>query len=406
MRSTAGQRLAIDGGPRTRSIPFPAWPRVTERGRRALIDVLESGHWWQSGGGRAEALEEWLAAYHSTIGAVAVTNGTHALEVSLKALGIAPNSEVLVPALTFISTATAVTAIGAVPVPVDIDRDTLCIDQKDLKRKITQRSVAVVPVHLAGLPSDMSAIYELSRLESLLVIEDCAQAIGAEWKGRRVGSWGDVATISFQAAKLIAAGEGGAIIVRSDAELLERIRLLANCGRARGSKGYDHQLVGSNYRMTEFQAALILSQVDDFDDLCEVRAGAARALAQELLDRHLGIPTAVADQVTRMVWYMFVIRMTPSMLTRMTNVELAAALTAEGVPANPIYPPFYATGAYGGGQIEHSLRCPQAESAARELIWLHHSLLLDGERGVSDVVSALDKIDRQSTSWKLERRSG
>lgn len=394
MSSIARQRLAIDGGPRTRSIPFPPWPRPTEASRQAITDVLESGHWWQSGNGRAEDLEDWLDSYHGSLGAVAVTNGTHALELSFKALGVGPNDEVLVPALTFISTAMAVTAVGAVPIPVDIRTDTLCLDPTDLERKITPRSVAVVPVHLAGSPADMSAIESVTRERSLLMVEDCAQAIGAEWDGRRVGGWGDVGTISFQAAKLLSAGEGGAVMVRSDAELLERIRLLANCGRTRGSRTYDHLMVGSNYRMTEFQAALILSQVNEYDDLCAQRQATASALTKALVAENLAHPIAVAANVTRMVWYMFLIRMTPTMLETMTNVELAAALTAEGIPASPIYPPFYATPAYANSTLASSERCQHAEAAAREVIWLHHSLLLDGERGIQDIVSALRKVDK------------
>src|SRR5260370_304771 len=163
MSSVAQQLLAIHGGPRTRSTPFPQWPRPTQASRRAINDVLESGHWWQSGEGRAEDLEDWLASYHDSLGAVAVTNGTHALELSFKALGFGPGDEILVPALTFISTATAVTAVGATPIPVDIRSDTLCLDPIDLERRITSRSRDVVPVHLAGQPADMTAIQEIVR---------------------------------------------------------------------------------------------------------------------------------------------------------------------------------------------------------------------------------------------------
>jgi 3-amino-5-hydroxybenzoate synthase len=386
------ERLAIEGGEPVRKQPFPPWPRATPGAHKALADVLDSGHWWQSGGGRAEELERWLERYHGVIGALALTNGTHALELAFRALGVGPGDEVLVPAVTFVSTATAVSLVGAAPVPVDVDACTLCVHVEDLERKLSPRSRVVVPVHLAGQPANMTEIMRIARCAGLAVVEDCAQALGAEWDGRKVGTFGDLTSFSFQASKLLSAGEGGGLLVRSDGDLLERARLLANCGRGRGQPTFDHRVIGSNFRMTEFQAALILAQTDDYEELWRRRDAAARRLSEVLESEDFGQAIQLASGVTKMMWYAFPIRVHgPD--GRFDNLAFAHALTAEGVPANQLFPPFYDTPAYAES-LESPPRCPHAEEASRSFVWLHHRVLLDGERGIHDVARAVGKVAR------------
>lgn len=394
-------RLAIEGGPPIRTEPFPDWPRATPAARAALLDVLESGHWWQADGGWNERLEQWLASEHGACGAVAVTNGTNALEVAFRALGIGLGDEVLVPALTFISTATAVSLLGATPVPVDVRDDTLCLDASELASRVTEGTRAVAVVHIAGQPVDMPSVCAFATDAGLGVVEDAAQAIGSEWELRRTCTFGDLSTLSFQASKLLSAGEGGAVIVRDETDLLERIRLLVNCGRPRNSQGYAHKVIGSNHRMTEFQAALILSQTDDYGRLAGERDRAAARLTEAILAEGVGEPLVVDPRVTRMSWYVYPLRLPEDLRARVTNVELATALTAEGVPAKQLYPAFYETPAYAAA-IDKWPPCPNAERAGREVVVLHHSLLLDGERGVQDVVSALGKVVRH---WRARSHS-
>ena len=274
---------ALLGGDPVRTRPFPAWPRASETSSRGLLEVLESGHWWQSGGGEAERLEEWIASYQEKRGAVAVSNGTHALEVSLRALGIGPGDDVLVPALTFFSSATAVSVLGARPIPVDVVPGTFCVDVADARAKRTPSTRAIMPVHLAGQPADMDSVLHFAAEAKLVVVEGAAQAIGAEWNGERVGGLGEVGTFSFQAGKLLPAGEGGAVVSNSQT-VLEKVALLANCGRARGNSGYAHEVVGSNYRMSEFNAAVLLSQTDELDPLTTARQEAATELTKRLWD--------------------------------------------------------------------------------------------------------------------------
>jgi 3-amino-5-hydroxybenzoate synthase len=357
-----------------------------------LLAVLDSGHWWQSGGGKAEAFEHWLQSYQQVSGAVAVTNGTHALEVALRAISIGPGDDVLVPALTFISSASVVSAIGARPIPVDVLEDTLCIDVADAEQKRTPATRVIMPVHLAGQPADMGAVQAFAAKYDLDIVEDAAQAIGAEWRERRVGGFGQAGTFSFQAAKLLPAGEGGAVVTNSE-EVLAKVRLLSNCGRSRGSKAYTHELLGSNYRMTEFQAALLLAQTGELDKLCAVRQTTAQLLSARLRDDGFLQPVSVASEVTRMVWYMYLMRPSAgSPGSSLTNAQLVLALTAEGIPSSPIYPPFYVTPAYSSELAEYRGSCPRAEKAAREDVWLHHNILLDGEEAVHDVCVAIRKI--------------
>ncbi|MFI5706496.1 DegT/DnrJ/EryC1/StrS family aminotransferase [Kribbella sp. NPDC051620] len=392
MTRTAPAQLAIRGGQPLRTQPYPAWPRPDDRSEQAVLKVLRSGHWWQSGGGSAERLEEWLTSYHGVGASVAVANGTVALEIAFRALGVGPGDDVLVPALTFFSTASAVAAVGASPVPVDVLPDTLCLDVEAARHCITDRTKAIVPVHLAGQPADLDAVTALASVHGLYVVEDAAQAVGAQWNQRPVGSYGDVATLSFQAAKLLSGGEGGAILVRDDNELAERVRRLANCGRARGSAAYEHIGGATNGRISEFSSALVLAQTADLKDLKARREVAALFLAEELESAGLGTVTRIDARVTSMPWYMVVIRLSEAVLARITTDEYAQALTAEGVPASRMYKPFHQAAAFAGTATALAV-CPVAEDAARSSVWLHHRLLLDGRSGIRDIVDAMRKLD-------------
>ncbi|WP_413804419.1 DegT/DnrJ/EryC1/StrS family aminotransferase [Streptomyces sp. OE57] len=355
-----------------------------------LERILDGEHWWQSGNGLAEELEARLASFHSALGAVAVTNGTHALELALRGLGVGPGDHVLVSALTFISTAAAASLVGAIPVPVDVDPETLGMDPADLERKLTDAAKAIVPVHLAGNPVDMSAIGKMAAGARIPLIEDCAQATGAEWEGQRVGGLGTLGTHSFHANKLLASGEGGAVTVGSNAELLQRLLLLSNCGRARGVMEPSHELIGSNYRMTEFQAGILIAQLESYDELWARRHAAGQALVTALTEEGLALPVRTAPGVTRAAWYNILFRLPPTMSRRMTRHEFAAALTAEGIPARPLHPAFHMTTAYRD-QYTGGI-CPNAEQAGEDVVFLHHRVLLGGQSGVDDVLTAFRKI--------------
>ena len=248
--------LALTGGNPAKTKPFPAWPQFDERERQALLGVLDSGVWWRTPGTQTAKFEREFAAFHQARHGVAVTNGTHALEVALLALGVGPGDEVIVPDYTFVATASAVLMTGAVPVLVDVRPDTYCIDCDQSEAAIGPRTKAVIPVHMGGHPADLDRLTDIAARRGLELIEDCAHAHGSQWRGRAVGTFGRMGTFSFQQSKLMTAGEGG-IIITNDDNTERLLRSVHDCGRMPGQWFYSHYIYGSNYRLSEWQGAIL-----------------------------------------------------------------------------------------------------------------------------------------------------
>lgn len=251
-------------------------PYITDEDIEAVVSVLRTG--MLSFGRVGEEFERELAMYLGVKHALAVSNGTAALYLSLKALGIGPGDEVVVPDFTFFATASTVLLAGAVPVLADIELDTYTIDPFDLERAVGDRTKSIIPVHLYGHPADMDAVSEVSRDRGLYVIEDCAQALGAEFRGRRVGGLGHAGAFSFYPTKSITTGEGGAVATDVD-RVADLVRLLRNHGQR---SRYYHVELGWNMRMTDLQAALGLSQLRRVERMNEKRRELARVYMEEL----------------------------------------------------------------------------------------------------------------------------
>lgn len=216
--------LAMNGGTPVRTAPWPSWPVADAHERGNLQSVLDSGHWWSTEGTQVAAFEAEFAAFCATGSCMAATNGSHAIEIALLAAGIGAGDELIVPDYTFFATAAAVAAVNAVPIPVDIDPATFCIDPDTVVAAIGTRTRAVITVHLAGHPADLDRLGELCARHDLVLIEDCAHAHGSRWRDRPVGSFGAAGTFSFQQSKFMTAGEGGAV-VSSDQALAEGMPL-------------------------------------------------------------------------------------------------------------------------------------------------------------------------------------
>src|SRR6266567_3814833 len=225
--------LAILGGTATRTRPFEPWPQYTESDARRLLEVLESRNW----GGYpfpnqfANDFAQKFADYHGAKYGCCVANGTIALVVALQAAGIRFGDEVIVPAYTWDGTAAAVLFAGAVPVFADIDPHTYCLDVESVRRALTPRTKAVIPVHLAMRFADMDTLVKLAQEHNLVVVEDCAHVHGGQYKGRGAGSLGDLGCFSFQSSKIMTAGEGG-IVITSRLDCFELVQSIVNCGRA------------------------------------------------------------------------------------------------------------------------------------------------------------------------------
>jgi perosamine synthetase len=239
-----------------------AEPRLEGREREYVLDCIESS-WISSTGKYISAFEESFANFCSVRHAIATNNGTTALHLALVALGLGPGDEVLIPTVTYIATANAVRYCGAEPVLVDVCPDTMNIDPLELKRRITPRTKGIIPVHLYGHPAEMEPILSFAKHHGLFVVEDAAEAHGAEYMTQKVGSFGDCATFSFFGNKIVTTGEGG-MITTNDDELAARLRLLRGQGMD-PKRRYWFPVVGYNYRMTNIQAAIGLAQMESIE---------------------------------------------------------------------------------------------------------------------------------------------
>jgi perosamine synthetase len=244
-------------------------PFIGEREKELVLDALDSG-WVSSIGKYIDEFESKFARYCGTEYALAVSNGTTGLHLALAALGVGPGDEVIVPDLTFVATANAVAYTGATPILADIEADTLCLDVASASSLITPRTKAIMPVHLYGHPADMDALTEVADAHGLAIIEDAAEAHGAEYKGRRVGGLGKCGLFSFYGNKIITTGEGG-MLTTNDRELYERAKRLRDHAMS-PQRRYFHEERGFNYRITNLQAALGVAQLERIGDFLNRRA--------------------------------------------------------------------------------------------------------------------------------------
>ena len=263
--------LALRGGTPLRDVaadPWPTWPIWDKNDHHRLEQVLDSGIWSYSGPAEQECLS-WLEKYFSNSRVVLVANGTVSLQIALEALDIGYGDEVIVPGLTWQATAAAVLDVNAVPVLVDIDPETWCLDPAACEDAITDRTKAIIPVHLYGCTTDMDAIMDIAKRHNLAVIEDASHKHGAEWNGQKLGTIGEIGSFSLQLSKVLTCGEGGILLARENSTW-ERLEALRNCGRRSlnafsdatgGRYGEEGNFLQSgNYRITDFQAAVLLSQ--------------------------------------------------------------------------------------------------------------------------------------------------
>jgi len=392
--------LAILGGEPVRRSPFSRWPQHTDADLSRVRSVLESGNWggYPFPNTLADEFARKFADYHGAKYGCCVTNGTHALVVALQAAGLQFGDEAIVPAYTWDGTAAAVLFAGGVPVFADIDPDTYCLDLDSTRRAISPRTRAIVPVHLAMRFTDMDALLDLACERDLLVIEDCAHAHGGRYKGRGAGSMGDLGCFSFQSSKLMTAGEGG-IVITSRLDCFEAAQSLVNCGRASATDQFKRRLAGSNYRITEFQAALLLGQLEQAPRLAEKRARHAERLTHCLSQIDGICPLPPQPAITREAIYNYVFRYHDGRVSRDLFV---AALDREGIPCDGrFYEPVYRSDLFqvnvkdfpqlaaGYGPFD----CPVSERAAyEESVWLPQFLLIGEKQDVEDIARAVAKV--------------
>lgn len=423
-RGGPDDKPALLGGTPVRTRPFPSWPVVEEEEHQALRQVLESRHW-----NRGAVVEQFEEAWKERLGArhvVATASGTAALYTSLFALGVGPGDEVIVPPYTFVATVNVVLLHHALPVFVDTDRQTFQMDPDKIEGAATGRTRCIVPVHLGGNVAEMDKIRRLAAGRGIAVLEDACQAHLAEWRGQKVGTWGDLGCFSFQASKNLNSGEGGAIS-GNDPGLMETCASFQNAGRpyrvdeqgrlgADRDSGFAYARNGDNRRMTEFQGALLLAQLKRLEDQSRIREENARYLSTQL-EQVPGIsPARMYEGCTRNAYHLFMFRYDSRFFADLPRSRFLEALRAEGIPCSGGYRPLnrepflkeilasrpfrriYSSRELS--QWEERNLCPENDRLCAEAVWLSQTQLLGPRTDMDDIVAAVAKIQKQASLLK------
>lgn len=390
--------LAIDGGTPIHDGVWPTWPpAVDDEQRRLVNEVLESGLWGSNTGALSEQFAQRFAQVHGASRGVNVTNGTIALFIALRAAGVGPGDEVIVPAYTFVACATSVLLLGATPVIADVDPDHLHLSAETIEAALSDRTRAIMVVHLAGSPAPMTEILELASNRDLVVIEDSAQAHGAHYRGRPVGSIGNLGTFSFQSSKAMTAGEGG-LIVTNDHALADTVWSLCNVGRELGGAWYHHASIGWNLRTTEFQAAILLPWIDRLEGEIAVREEFVSTFSTSL-DEAGTDAVIVADPkgTTRNSRHLMMIRLGLGVERSYNREWVARALDAEGVSVDLGYPSLGGLEALQSGA--RVMPTPRLDRVAESILWIRQSMLMAGAAGGERSAAAFAKVLADPRAW-------
>ncbi len=403
-------KLAITGGEPVRKKPFAPWPVYTDKEAAVLQEVLQGHNWGGQPfpGRHADAFARKFAEFQGAKYGQCVNTGTVAIQAALKAVDIRPGDEVIVPAYTWEGTVGPVLLVNAVPVFVDIDPDTYCLDAKLAEKAITPKTRAILPVHLGMRFADMDELCRIARQHNLKVIEDCAHAHGGMWRDRGAGATGDLGAFSFQSSKLITAGEGGAVIT-NNLEYLERVQSYINAGRASVTDKFKHRIIGFNYRMGEFQAAILEVQLERLPEQAKNR----QANMERFEKRIRGTPGLALlkpdPRNTRVAPYGYVFKYFSEPFKGIPRAAFVAALQLEGIPCDGLfYEPVYRSSlfplnpadfpALSWGRpkpldLRNMYRCPNAERAAyQEAVWMPHYIFLGSPENVDTIADAVCKV--------------
>ena len=403
-------KLAITGGEPLRKTPFTQWPLSTKAEADALQDVLTSSKWGGQPfpGKHSAAFSKKFAEVHTAKYAQCVSTGTVAIQAALIAIGIKPGDEVIAPAYTWEGTVGPVLLLNAIPVFVDVDPETYCLDAKLIEKAITPKTKAILPVHLGMRFADMDEILRIAAKHKLKVIEDCAHAHGGMWKGQGAGSMGDLGAFSFQSSKLITSGEGG-VVITNNLEYMELVQSYINAGRASLTDQFHHRIVGFNYRLGEFQAAVLGPQLDRLPEQAKLR----EANMKHLETRLRGTPgiglLKPEPRITRLAPYGYVLKYFGAQVKDIPRAAFVAALQLEGIPCDGLfYEPVYRSSLFPVNSTDFpalswgrdkplDLRsmysCPEADRAAyHEAVWFMHQLFLGTEKDVDAIADAIHKV--------------
>jgi len=407
-------KLALFGGPKIREESFPSHPIIDDEEKKQVLEVLDSGNLSTFraeagknflGGKKIREFENKFSDFVGTKFSIAFNSATSALHAAVVSVGVKPGEEVIVPPYTFTSTATCALMHNAIPVFADVDQEIFCIDPKSINEKISSLSKAIIPVHLFGHPAEMDEIMEIARKNDLKVIEDCAQAVGAKYKGKNVGTIGDCGVFSFQETKSLSTGEGG-MLVTNDEKIAEIARMVRNHGEVildnQKQRSYKTEILGWGYRMTELEAALGIAQLKKLSKCNQIRKNLAEFVSKKIVDIE-GLKHIKREYVEHSYWF-YALRYDEEKM-RISRDDFVRALNAEGIPfgqgyvkplyLSPIYHESkpYAFQLYSGKACYDEGSCPVTEK-------LHNSELIltlimrppATENDMNEIVSAMKKI--------------
>ncbi len=403
----SSSKLALLGGePISPELKGYTWPIMAREDEVAVLQALRSDYW----GGLGDAnlpnniFEKEFAKYQDCKYGILVANGTLSLELALKVGGVRPGNEVLVSALTFVASASAIVSVGAIPKFVDVDPNTGQISADAIDKAAGPKTKAVMVVHYGGYMADMDRILLVARKHGMLVVEDCAHAQGASWRGKRSGSFGDFGGFSFQHSKTLTAGEGGITLTNRD-DIADRAILLRNIGRRADQKTYSHYLSASNWRLGGLQGALLLSRFRRFPEEAVARHRNVLSFESQVGKIEGLTPMPADERMTQRTCYFYVLRFDEEKFGCPRD-NFMAALKAEGLREigkgydRPLYKepafarenlvPMY----FEGIEIPdyHSMYLPHVERWATSQVTIPHRIFYGDGRGVELLLKAMEKV--------------
>jgi perosamine synthetase len=410
-KPVAGAGLAILGGSPVRTEPFPSWPVIKQNDEKAWMQVLMTGKWNRLDGHFAHQFETAWAQMLGAKYGLATASGTTALLTAVNALDIGPGDEVIVPPYTFVATVNIVLLQHALPIFVDTDPETFQLDARKVEAAITKRTRCIIPVHLGGSVVDMDSILDVAKRHNLFVIEDACQAHLAEWRHKKVSTLGNLGCFSFQASKNLNSGEGGAILT-NDRDLYEFCLSFHNQGRGRYNSGFGYVRNGANFRMTEFQGALLLQQLTRLEAQSRVRTENAEYLTSQLKQIPGISPARMYDGCTRNAYHLYMFHYDSAHFAGLPRSRFLKALNAEGVPASGGYTPLNKepflkeslnSRAFKAiytkkelDEYEERNHCPENDKLCERAVWFTQTMFLGSRIDMDQIAEAIRKIQKQA----------
>ena len=385
-------------------LKVPKWPIADEKEELQIKEVLQTESWWRNQGTQVKKFEKEFAQYQGCKAGISVANGTQAIEIALKALNIGEGDEVIVPDFTFFSTVSAVLSVKAIPVIVDVKDDTYCIDPEQIERAITEKTKAIIPVHIAGSIANMHEINRIAERHNLFIIEDASHAHGSFLRNKGAGSFGTLSTFSFQNAKLMTAGEGG-IILGQDEKIMEKVFLESNCGRSEYDTTYQHTLIGTNSRLSEIQGAILRVQLSRLSSQVALREKNYKHLEACLYDVSGIKLQKLNDEMSINSHYMVMFYYEKEEFQGAERSEFIQYLKEAGIPCNRSYeslhklPVFKTLSADRWRMVSNEVRdgekyCKNSERISDEVVCLNHNVLLGDKKLVENIVNIIKSFKK------------